>query len=395
MPVDFASKVLTVLSEHGTVTRIQRIENAPESGYHVYAVFNGPDVLQIGHGRDGRMRSCMRGALAKRHNKAFICALGEKVLGRRNEYAFIEVDSKEQAEQIEEHVHTQFGIRTNDDAACLISGLTDVGPVSVERVNRWLWQKVVVLSAYRNLSPSRKVMAEELMDLVTWCTVRERGPERNRLTAQGDLLEGHTLAKLNKAHLIHIFQELTDDYLRYGSHKLTDEEFRARERGYQYVPRSERFEIVLDGERHAEEAMERPVRRRGTMPPAHVAADAHGARSDRATDTPAGELVERLSDDHYGPFDSDICGNDESNRENSQKLKDQKLGSPFILRLHWKKSKAHLPRWVGCYRLNLRGLLDGGYMYRDPDGAPRLKIQHDGGAFYIRRTVKGPAVRLG
>jgi len=52
------------------------------------------------------------------------------------------------------------------NAACLISGLTDVGPVSVERVNRWLWQKVVGLSAYRNLSPGRKVMAEELMDLV-------------------------------------------------------------------------------------------------------------------------------------------------------------------------------------------------------------------------------------
>ncbi|MCY1001035.1 hypothetical protein OWM54_28175 [Myxococcus sp. MISCRS1] len=280
MPVDFAAKVLAVLSEHGAVTRIQRIENAPESGYHVYAVFNGPDVLQIGHGKDGRMRSCMRGALAKRHNKAFICALGEKVLGRRNEYAFIEVDSKEQAERIEEHVHAQFGIRTNDDAACLISGLTDVGPVSVERVNRWLWQEVVGLSAYRNLSPGRKVMAEELMDLVTWCTVRERGPGRNRLTAQGDLLEGHTLAKLDKAHLIHIFQELTDDYLRYGSHKLTDEAFRAREQGYQYAPRGARFEIVLEGAVGRRVVMPvAPVRPAAPATPgAPVAARVNGAR---------------------------------------------------------------------------------------------------------------------
>jgi hypothetical protein len=106
-------------------------------------------------------------------------------------------------------------------------------------------------------------------------------------------------------------------------------------------------------------------------------------------------LVERLSDDHCGPFDSDTCGNDASNRENTQKLKEEKLASPFILRLHWRTSRTHPPRWVGCYRLDLRRLLEGGYMYRDPDGSPRLKIQHDGGEFYIRRRVSGPSVRLG
>jgi len=119
------------------------------------------------------------------------------------------------------------------------------------------------------------------------------------------------------------------------------------------------------------------------------------SRPERATNMLAGALVERLSDDRYGPFDSDICGNDASNRENTQKLKEEKLASPFILRLRWRTSGAHPPRWVGCYRLDLRRLLEGGYMYRDPDGSPRLKIQHDGGEFYIRRRVRGPAVRLG
>ncbi|HEX8441944.1 hypothetical protein [Archangium sp.] len=278
MPIDFAAKVLAVLSEHGSVKRIQRIEDAPATGFHVYVVFNGPEVLQIGHGSDERMRSCMRSALAKRHSKAFICAFGERVLGRPNEYAFIEVGSKEEAERIEELVHGHFGIRTDRNAACLISGLTDAGPVSVARVNRWLWERVVGLDAYRGLSPGRRVMAEELMDLVTWGTVRERKPGTDRRTEQGDLLEGYILTKLDKAHLIHVFQELTDDYLRYGSHKLTDEEFRARERGYQYVPKGERFEIVLDGERRAEEARERPVRRRRIIPPAPAAAGVDGAR---------------------------------------------------------------------------------------------------------------------
>ncbi len=118
-------------------------------------------------------------------------------------------------------------------------------------------------------------------------------------------------------------------------------------------------------------------------------------RPERVTTTPAGALVERLPDACSGPFDSDICGNDASNRENTQRVKEEKLARPFVLRLHWRTSRDLSPRQVGCYRLNLRGLLEGGYMYRDPDGSPRLKIQHDGGEFYIRRRVRGPAVRLG
>jgi len=30
----------------------------------------------------------------------------------------------------------------------------------------------------------------------------------------------------------------------------------------------------------------------------------------------------------------------------------------------------------------------------DPDGSPRLKIQHDGDAFFIRRRKDGPAIEL-
>ena len=278
MPVDFAAKVLAVLSEHGAVKRIQRLEDAPDSGFHVYVVFNGPEVLQIGYGSATRMQSCMRGALAKRHSKAFICALGESVLGTPNEYANIAVNSEIEAKQIEKLVHGHFGIRTNRVAACLISGLTDVGPVSVARVNCWLWERVVRLDAYRALSPGCRVMAEELMDLVTWGTVLEREPGTLRRTHHGDLLEGYMLAKLDKAHLIHVFQALTEDYLRYESHKLTPEEFRTRERGYQYIPKGERFEIVLDGERRAEVAVKRPVRRPRLIPLTPTAADVAGVR---------------------------------------------------------------------------------------------------------------------
>lgn len=278
MPADSATKVLSALSEHGTVHRVQRVEDAPGSGYHVYAVFNGPEVLQIGHSTGGRMRSCMRGALAERHSKAFICAFGERVFNRPNDYAFIEVESREEAKRIEALVHGRFEIRTNRDAACLITGLTDAGPVSIARVNLWLWEQVVDSAAYRRLSAGRRAMAEELMDLVTWGTVLDGEPGSVRRTFQGDLLEGYMLEKLDKAHLIHVFQELTANYLRYGRHRLTDAEFWARERDYTYVPRREPFEVSVVGVRRTEAARELPVRRPTALQPAPVAAVATGAK---------------------------------------------------------------------------------------------------------------------
>lgn len=106
-------------------------------------------------------------------------------------------------------------------------------------------------------------------------------------------------------------------------------------------------------------------------------------------------LVKRLSDDTVGAqLDSDICGNDASNRENSQKLPAERLLRPFILRVSWKTHTKAQVRFRGCYQLDLKGLLDGGYIYRDPDDSLRLKIQHDGGELFIRRTREGPMIRL-
>jgi hypothetical protein len=105
-------------------------------------------------------------------------------------------------------------------------------------------------------------------------------------------------------------------------------------------------------------------------------------------------LVERLPDDFPGPFDSDICGNDASSRESSQSLSKGKLATPFVLRLHWKRTGKDSKRLIGCYRLDLSGLLACGCMYCDPDGSLRLKIQHDGGDYWIRRTRNGPSRRL-
>jgi hypothetical protein len=192
------SAVLNALSEFGRLRRISCADEAPRKGYHVYAVLNGSDVLQIGYGSDDRMSLCMRGALAGRHAKAFICAIGESALGQPNDYGFIEVDSELRAKAIEKSIHNRLGIGTNDDAACIIAGITDDGPTSMEKVTLALWERLIERAVYRSLAPGQKAMADELVDLITWGKVIEASGRR---TSRGDLLEGYMLRKIGSLGL--------------------------------------------------------------------------------------------------------------------------------------------------------------------------------------------------
>lgn len=106
-------------------------------------------------------------------------------------------------------------------------------------------------------------------------------------------------------------------------------------------------------------------------------------------------LANRLPDDFAGMIHSNITGNDQSARENSQQISATRLHAPFVLRLCWKKTASSKARVIGTFQLNLQALLSGDYIYLDPSGKLRLKIQHDGGEFFIRRRKDCPAVRLG
>ncbi len=84
----------------------------------VYVISNGSNVLQIGQGNTKRLRSCMRGGLASKHNKAFICAIGELILGQPNTYAYVPL-ARDCAKNAEKELHNFLGVTTNQDSATL------------------------------------------------------------------------------------------------------------------------------------------------------------------------------------------------------------------------------------------------------------------------------------
>lgn len=56
-------------------------------------------------------------------------------------------------------------------------------------------------------------------------------------------MNGNILACVDKRYLINVFQKLTNSYLRYGKHRLSDEEFEAAKLKYHYEPHRALFEI--------------------------------------------------------------------------------------------------------------------------------------------------------
>jgi hypothetical protein len=196
-------------------------------------VSNGDDILQLGKSTakgTGRLGMCIRGALAKRHNKAFICALGEAALGQKNAYLWVPC---EDPDSVEQRFMDAIGIRRNQDGATLIEEFTGT---SIEEAHIFLWEKFQNTPQYESLNPVGQQMALELFELITFGRVYiTRRSERVQKSVQGDILEGNILMNIGKRYLISIFQKMTDKYLRYGSHKLPESEFRVVAANYSYV----------------------------------------------------------------------------------------------------------------------------------------------------------------
>lgn len=237
-----ASLALAEMTQLGNVLYPSRTAEVPE-GEFVYLVRNGEDVLQLGKGDGTRVRKVMRGGLAGKHNKAFVCAIGELVLGRPNGYALLPVPSKAEADAIEERLHRRLGIARNREGATLIGGIE---ARSITGLHEALWARAKTTDAYRALDPVERLMAEELFELVTYATTRVRRSSGNVISSrQGDNLEGNILMNVGRRYLANVFTKLSGDYLRYGpGHRLTDEEFANAKRGYAYVPTGRPFDVT-------------------------------------------------------------------------------------------------------------------------------------------------------
>lgn len=206
----------------------------------VYAVTNGPHVLQIGKGSNNRMSKVMRGALAGKHNKAFICSLAEVVFNDRNEYCYVDVGTKENAVNAEQRIHAGMGIQTNRDVATWIH---NVPMNSMEQVHRWMCNQVRSSRLYSQLDSVEQQMAEELFDLITYGVAFIKRRNTTVRSCQGDLLEGNILMKLQKSYLISILDKLSNSYFRYGKHRMSILEFLELKKNYSYVPKGTQYSI--------------------------------------------------------------------------------------------------------------------------------------------------------
>jgi len=73
--------------------------------------------------------------------------------------------------------------------------------------------------------------------------------------------------------------------------------------------------------------------------------------------------------------------------------------SPLYLDLSWKSNPDGLAQHVGLFRLDLHGLLQGGYIRHDPvnSGGPVLRlrvVRTTDGLFYIQTRRNGPRFQL-
>lgn len=211
-------------------------------GEFVYLVWNGENILQLGKGDNDRVRKCTRGATAGKHNKAFICAVGELILGMPNSYSLLRVPSKDHADAIEGKLQAGLGITRNKDGATLITG---INARSITGLHEALWTLAKNTNSYRALDSVEQLMAEEMFEIATYATSRVlRSSGKVIPSKQADNLEGNILMNLGRRHLANIFMTLTGQYLRYGpKHRLTDDEFASVKSTYSYVPKGQPFVV--------------------------------------------------------------------------------------------------------------------------------------------------------
>ena len=239
-------------------------EMAPQAiktlGHVVYGITNGLDILQIGKGSSGaRPSKCMRGSLAGKHNKAFICAVYETITGIKNRYFAFQCGSWDDADRRERELHKKFNVSTNGTAACVLSDRS--GPLQVDQVHLHVVNRLRSTAVFKSLSDREKQLAEQLFDLVTYGTTVIERTSASVPSRQGDNLEGNILVACGRNHLIPVLQKLSGNYLRYGKHapdkvffqRLMEQQFRyvvqGRPfdlRGYSHAPRVDADSAAVD-----------------------------------------------------------------------------------------------------------------------------------------------------
>ena len=362
-------QAIAALSKFGTLLSCLNAQDAPRHGYHVYLVTNGEELLQLGSGKNRRMQGCLRGGLAVKHAKAYVCALAEVAFGRPNQYLYLECESKEEASRIERTALAELGIQINVQCASLIQELNFGQPCSIREVTLHLFQLILTTEKWRTLTEPEQRLSRELCN---WVVNETFTPSHGVRVTRGDLLQGRTLEQAGLTHLIAPFLKLTDNYLRYGRH--ADPELAAQH-------------ASISGHANTPGVQSR-------------APEIHALRKQTPDRPKVGAVGCRSLPDSYRPasqWSSSLVGNDESNRSNTSRIAESKVGANFLLQLSWRSTGHEEPCFVGNFELNIPVLLASGVLAREdtPEKRVRLIIQHDrDGSLWIRRNQSAPAVLL-
>jgi len=103
----------------------------------------------------------------------------------------------------------------------------------------------------------------------------------------------------------------------------------------------------------------------------------------------------RLAEGELASHHRDWVGNDESGDFRHHGVV-RLAESPLDLRLRWKTSPNAQVQSIGCYRLDLQGLLSQGYVREEDEDTIRLQFVHDSdGGIYIRVREDTPRLRVG
>ena len=107
-------------------------------------------------------------------------------------------------------------------------------------------------------------------------------------------------------------------------------------------------------------------------------------------------LVRRLQNSDVSEIDRDWTGNDESARHHHGRV--SLSASPLKLRLSWKHSPKDSSHLIGIYELDLRRLLDAGYVRVEPKTENEIRLRfyhgHDN-LIYIQVNSNEPGLPIG
>jgi len=107
-------------------------------------------------------------------------------------------------------------------------------------------------------------------------------------------------------------------------------------------------------------------------------------------------FVRRVENAETSDIRRDWTGSDESYRNHNGKVALSE--SPLRLRLSWKKSPKDSARLIGIFDLDLRGLLEAGYIRPEPksENEVRLRFYHGSdNVIYVQVNLKEPRLPIG